>query len=136
MKHGILYDNMPSFIAYLTGGIIVFFTGIVPILITTVVLIIADTFSGIWAALKNKEKITSARMSNVLAKFFLYIIIIICAHAIDIYMINLPVFLYATTAAISTVEFTSIVENVYKATGINLIKVITKFIKKGRDEHI
>lgn len=104
------------------GGayIITFFTGIVPAMIATGVLIGVDTIAGIWAALRSGEKFSSRKFGNLAAKMVLYQALIISAHAIDLYMIHMPVFLYATTSGLAMIEFSSIVEKVDKATGIDL----------------
>ena len=72
MKTFLPFDSLGSFIIYTIGALAVFFTGIIAAMITTGVIIMADTVSGIWASRRRNEPFRSDKFSNVIVKFFLY----------------------------------------------------------------
>ena len=128
------FDSLTSFYIYVITGVAVFFAGILTAMIVMGFLIIADTVSGIIASVRAGEPFSSRKLANMASKFLLYQLVIISAHAIDLYMIGLPMLLTATLSGLSLIEFTSIVENVDKATGINLWSYIRNVVKRKSDE--
>lgn len=124
------FDSLTSFYIYVITGLAVFFVGILTAMIVMGFLIIADTVSGIIASVRAGEPFSSRKLANMASKFLLYQLVIISAHAIDLYMIGLPMLLTATLSGLSLIEFTSIVENVDKATGINLWSYIRNIVKR------
>lgn len=100
------------------------FIPIKTLLACTLVLVIADTFSGMAAAYKRGEKLTSAGLRRSVTKIFVYEISICVGYLAEKYMnIGIPVVNLISTA-ISAVEVKSILENLEAVNGSNFLKAI------------
>lgn len=96
-----------------------------PLLLACGALIIADTITGMFAAHKRKEKISSAEMRRSITKMFVYQIAIISAFVLEKYMLDglLPVS-KVVSGVIGMVEFKSILENVSTIAGQDILKMV------------
>lgn len=110
---------------------------ILPALVITGILIFTDFGTGIYAAHKRREKITSSRMRDTLDKILVYNVSIFLAHIIERFMIQeaIPV-LRIVLGFIALAEFKSISENFHKITGINLYKKFLAYLKKKHNIEI
>lgn len=126
----IIAEIPASFTAYLVGALIIFFSGIANAMFATGIIIVIDTVSGVWASKRHGEKFESRKFGNLLSKLVLYQLLIISAHSIDMYMIETRIFVPACLIALSGVEFASIVENIDKATGVNLWDYLKNTVKR------
>ena len=106
-----------------------FFIPISGILIMIGVLIIIDTFTGIWKANKLEEKITSRKLSAIISKLALYEVTVIMFFLIDQFILNdiiltffsVPFMLTKVVALVlSSIEVMSINENYKVVKGIDL----------------
>ena len=106
-----------------------FFLPISGILIMIGVLIIIDTFTGIWKANKLKDKITSRKLSSIISKLALYEVTVIMFFLIDKFILNdilltffsVPFMLTKIVALVlSSIEVMSINENYKVVKGIDL----------------
>ena len=97
-----------------------FFIPISGILIMIGVLIIIDTFTGIWKANKLEDKITSRKLSAIISKLALYEVTVIMFFLIDRFILNdiiltffsVPFMLTKIVALLlSSIEVMSINEN-------------------------
>lgn len=95
------------------------------VLISVGVLIVADLVTGVWAAHKLKQKISSAKLRNTVSKFFIYQTAVITAFILETYLLDgsLPV-IKLVAGLIGAVEGLSIFENLNKISGNNLFKVL------------
>lgn len=96
-----------------------------PMLIACGVLIVADTITGMLAAYKRKEQITSAEMRRSVSKMFVYQIAIISAFVLEKWIMHdsIPVS-RIVSGVIGLVEFKSILENVSSITGQDILKMV------------
>lgn len=99
------------------------------LLIAVGFLIFADTVSGILAARKRGEKISSAKLRGVVTKAFVYQICVISGFIMEKYIIDdvLPVS-KIIAGAIAAVEFRSLLENSECILGYEVFEEIKKRI--------
>lgn len=93
------------------------------VIITAGFLIFADLITGIFAARKRKEKISSAGLSRTVAKLAVYQTVIITGYMLQVNLLNniVPV-VNIVSGIIGMVEFKSIVENANTILGTDLFK--------------
>lgn len=95
-------------------------------------LVVIDLITGIWAALKRKEKITSKKLSYTISKIILYTIALISGIAVHevfkVFSVTLIVNMIAAFLAIT--EFKSIAENISSILGIDFAGFIKKLIRR------
>lgn len=95
-------------------------------------LIFADMATGIVAAIKREEKITSRALSRTVWKVLVYQIAVISGFAMQhLFTDALPV-AKIVAGMIGCVEFLSMSENVKSITGLDLRSAIEKITKTGR----
>lgn len=131
---------MSPWIKALGVAIIAALAPIHAMLITVHVLIATDAVTGVWAALKRDEKISSAGLRRTITKTFVYMMSIICAYLCETHLIKgiLPLANIAA-GAIGVVELKSILENADKIMGGSLFKSLIEKLgsvndKKSTDE--
>ncbi len=92
-------------------------TPIHPVLLAVSFLIILDFVTGIWAAKKRNEKITSTNLKKTVVKTFLYQCSIIVAWLMETYLLDgIPV-IKVVTGIIAVTEGKSFFENIHAITG-------------------
>lgn len=112
-----LYDGMLVILALLAP--------VQSILISCGVMIVADMLTGMVAAKKRGEKISSAEMRRSITKMFIYQIAIISGFVLETYMLeNLLPVSKIVAGVIGTVEFKSILENVSVIAGQDIVKLV------------
>ena len=95
--------------------------------------VISDFITGCWAARRKGEMWTSNKFRNSISKCGAYMFVIICAK---IFENILPAYLEQTevtrlfAAIIVGVEFYSVLENFYKATGSRVFYLLTQWTNK------
>ena len=106
---------------------------IIPIkgfLLFCVAVVFADTITGIKAARKEGQKISSKGMYRTTEKIVVYFTsILIFELAKNTFSIPFPI-TYMMAMMISATELFSVAENVQRITGVNLNVLITRFFKK------
>lgn len=95
------------------------FAPIQALLLTTGVMVVVDLLSGIIAAVKRKEPITSAGLRRTISKIFVYESAIMLAYLAEHYMSDILPFVKMASAMISVVELKSIYENLSAISGGN-----------------
>ena len=108
--------------------VLTFFLPIYPAMVAVGILIIIDTMTGVIAAYRNKEQITSKKLGGAITKSIVYQLLIISAHLCETYLFASIPFVKISLAFLAMTEFTSIAENFQKATGKNFIKYIKGFM--------
>lgn len=105
------------------------------ILISVGFLIGADLITGMWAAHKRNEKISSAAMRRTISKVLIYNIAVISGFLLETYLLS-SVFPVAKLVAgvIGLVEFTSILENGNTILGQNIFKMVLKKLGSENDK--
>lgn len=92
-------------------------------IIATVLIVFLDLVLGVSASIKEGYRISSRSLRRTVAKVFVYEITIILAWVIEAYMIDYPL-LKAATGLIGIVEGKSCLENLYRLTKVDLLKMI------------
>jgi uncharacterized membrane protein len=122
------YDGIAY--AICCGVIFSFFLPIKHFLIFTIFVVFADTVTGIMAAKKRNEPITSKGLYRTSQKVVTYFCGIMIFHGASI-TFGLPSqIVYSVSFLISFTELYSISENIKSITGVNIGTAILKFIKK------
>lgn len=104
------------------------------VLVTVGILIMADLFTGILAAIKRKDKISSAVMRRTISKMFIYQLAVICGFLLETYLMGgiLPV-AKIVAGVIGMVEFKSILENSNTIMGGDVFKTILSKLGSDND---
>jgi uncharacterized membrane protein len=111
------------------GVLFSFFLPIKHFLIFTIFVVFADTVTGILAAKKRKEPITSKGLYRTTQKILTYFCGIMIFHGASI-TFGLPSQItYSVSFLISFTELYSISENIKSITGVNLATTILKYFK-------
>ena len=107
------------------------------VLVTVGFLILVDLVTGIWAALKRKEKISSAVMRRTISKMLVYQLAIISGFMLETYILDgvLPV-AKIVAGVIGMVEFKSILENSNKIVGGDIFKAVLTKLGSDNDAKI
>jgi uncharacterized membrane protein len=112
------------------GVLFSFFLPIKHFLIFTIFVVFADTVTGILAAKKRKEPITSKGLYRTSQKILTYFCGIMIFHGASI-TFGLPFqIVYSVSFLISFTELYSISENIKVITGVNLATTILRFFTK------
>ena len=111
------------------GFIASFFVPIKGFLLFVIFVVFSDTFTGILAAKKRKETITSKGLYRTSQKILTYFCGIMIFHGASI-TFGLPSqIVYSVSFLISFTELYSISENIKSITGVNLATTILKYFK-------
>jgi hypothetical protein len=104
------------------------------VILTAGILIIADLFTGMLAAKKRGEKITSAALSRTVAKMAVYQTVIITGFMLQKNLLGdiVPV-INIVGGVIGMVEFKSIIENANTILGTDIFKEIIKKMASRND---
>jgi phage-related holin len=110
------------------------FSPIKMVIITVGVLIMADLTTGILAARKRGEKISSSAMRRTISKMFIYQLTIICGFMLETNILSniIPV-AKIVAGVIGMVEFKSILENANTIVGGDIYKMILKKLGSDND---
>lgn len=104
-------------------------------LVTVGILIIMDALTGVYAAYKRKEKITSAVMRRTLSKMLVYQGVVVCGWLLELNILEhlMPV-AKIVAGAIGIVEFKSILENANSISGVNLFQSVIDKLGSDNDK--
>jgi phage-related holin len=97
-------------------------------------LVLSDTATGIWAALKVKDKITSRKAGRIISKLLVYPLAIIVAKVTQVYLTPEIPWVHVTAGIIAIVEIKSVFENMSIILGYDLWLRIKEVIWKPREE--
>lgn len=101
------------------------------LLTTSAILIAVDLISGVVAAHKRKEPITSSGLRRTISKLFVYEIALILAFLAETYMMPMIPVTKMVSSLVALTELKSIYENLDSITGGDLLKTIIS--KLGSD---
>ncbi len=108
------------------------FAPIKMLLITVGVLIFADALTGIIAAKKRNEEISSAGMRRTVTKMFVYQLAVITGFMLEVYLLGGSIPVSKLVAGfVGTVEFKSMLENATEITGLDFKSIIQKLGSKN-----
>lgn len=116
-------------------GIVAVLAPIHTMMITVLVLLSADTLTGIWAAIKRNEGINSAGLRRTITKAVMYMLALICGFICQKYLLAdiLPV-VNIIASAVGVVELKSILENADSITGGSLFKSLIEKLGSVNDK--
>jgi hypothetical protein len=93
-------------------------------MIAVSVMVLIDLITGIWAAHRRKEKITSNGIRRTISKTLAYQIAIFSSFLMEKYFLSgIPV-VKVVAGLIGTTEFKSVLENLSSITGIDFLQVV------------
>lgn len=118
--------------AYALSAVIGFLEPLWVMMLWFLIFVVVDFITGIYASLIEGKLITSNKMQKTVVKFITYATAIFLLHGIDAYLITLTKLYLARIGAtlICGIELYSIFENMYRATGNPVFKVLTQFTLK------
>jgi uncharacterized membrane protein len=112
------------------GVLFSFFFPIKHFLIFTIFVVFADTVTGIMAAKKRNEPITSKGLYRTSQKVVVYFVGIMIFHGASV-TFGLPSqIVYSVSFLISFTELYSISENIKSITGVNIGTLVLKFFRR------
>jgi uncharacterized membrane protein len=112
------------------GVLFSFFLPIKDFLIFTIFVVFADTVTGIMAAKKRNEPITSKGLYRTSQKVVVYFVGIMIFHGASV-TFGLPSqIVYSVSFLISFTELYSISENIKSITGVNIGTLVLKFFRR------
>lgn len=122
--------------SYLIASILGFLEPIGVLILWSLIFIIADMATGIYAAFCKGDLITSHKMQRTIVKFLMYSSSIMLLEGLDVYLITFADLNLARIGAtiICGIELYSIFENCYKATGNVVFKALTQFVRTKTKE--
>lgn len=101
-----------------------------PLLYGTIAIVFIDLITGIWKAIKIKEKITSRRMRETIGKLAIYLLVILGGFAADnMASDGAPAIAKVLAGAIALVEIKSVAENASKILGYDLWTMVVAKLK-------
>ncbi len=135
---------MKTYLLNALAGLLLFFTPIQGLVITVGMIVLLDTFTGIFKSVKLKgwSSIRSRILSNIISKMLLYEICIVLLFPIDKFLLNdllihiISVQYFATKLTcivIILIEGTSIKENIEEALNIKIWQILRNTIKRAKE---
>ena len=123
--------------SYSIAAIMAFFEPLWVLILWFFIFIMVDFITGIYAAMVEGKFITSHKMRKTVGKFISYSTAVILLHGIDSYMLPFDALFLARIGAtiICGIELHSIFENLYRATGNSVFRVLTQFSAKKLEQH-
>lgn len=126
--------NNMKYAEALLATILAVFAPIKALIAVALILIGADLVSGILAALKKKQPITSAGLRRTVTKLMVYLAAICLGYLVEHYMVSdyLPIS-KMISGVISLVELKSILENLDVLNGSSLFKTVIEKLGSVND---
>lgn len=128
-------ENVLSFLSKVILTIVAILSPIHTVMIAAGVLIVADLITGIIAAKKRGEPISSAGFRRTVSKMLVFQSAVICGFITEQYLLKgtVPV-TNIVASVIGLTELTSILENLNSISGTNLLQDIIKRIGSDNDK--
>lgn len=124
-----------KFLEAMLAAILAVFAPIKMILITTLVLVFADLFTGMIAAYKRGELLKSSAMRRTITKILVYLSAVCLGFLVETYMLEGYLALSKIVAGlIGVVELKSILENLDSINGSPLFKSLIKKLGSVNDD--
>ena len=128
---------------YIIPSLIVFFAPVLGLAIAISVLVLLDTVLGIGSAYKQKQKITSRKLSQLISKMFLYLGVLYLIFPVDYYLLNeifkmlIPSVTYFATKlvalSLATIEIKSCAENLKSGWKIDIFQTIKGLVDRAKE---
>lgn len=135
---------MKAYILNIFAALLLFLTPIHGLVITVGLIVMLDTFTGIFKSVKLKgwSSIRSRTLSNIISKMLLYEMCIILLFPIDKFLLNDLLMRLVSVQFFSTkltciviilIEGTSIKENIEESLNIKIWSIIKNIIKRAKE---
>jgi phage-related holin len=126
---------MKDFVVGLAVSTLAVFAPIKSVILVTGLLIFADLITGILAARKKKQKITSAGLRRTVTKIFVYNAAILLGFLAETYMLDgfIPISKIAS-GLIAVVEMASLLENLNTINGSPIFKALIQKLGSINDK--
>lgn len=96
----------------------------------------SDFVTGILAAIKRKERVSSRGMRNTVVKIILYFIAILLSEGmVVVFKIPGHMLTYSVAFVIAVTEFRSNIENIESATGTSIWSAIKNFVTQKNNNN-
>ena len=119
-----IWNTVETVMGGMVGMALGFVMPIWPFIITAIALVFADAITGVIAAKKRGDKITSRGFYRTSQKIVVYMVSILACEGIRVVFVpGIPV-TYTAAAAISVTELKSILENTRTVSGVNIFQQI------------
>lgn len=115
--------------SYIISAIIGFIEPIWVLIFWSLIFILVDMVTGIYASIVERKLITSHKLQRTVVKFLMYSTSVILLHGLDTYMLTFMECGLAKIgcALICGIELYSVFENCYRITKNPVFKVLTQF---------
>jgi len=133
-----IYKGAVDFVTKISLLIIAFYAPLKGLILTILLLVVLDLVTGLWASIKKRTKITSAKLSRTITKLMVYLFTISVVQIVAKFIIligDVPITEMVSSFIILT-ELQSVLENVNKISKQNfLVALIDKIslVTKGRN---
>jgi len=113
------------------------------IVIATIVVVLFDLLTGVYASWKESIPITSNKLGKIIPKLLLYNLTILCVYLLDQHILGEFVLFFSNISLFATkiigmaifmVEFTSIINNVERSLKIQFLPIFRGWMKTIRTE--
>lgn len=123
--------------AYTIMSVVSFLEPLWVLILWFFIFIACDFITGISASIKERQIITSNKMSRSIKKLLMYSMAIVLVHAIDKDMLTFVDLGLAKICAtiICGIELYSIFENCYRLTGNEVFRLLTRFTMKKIEDN-
>jgi hypothetical protein len=137
-------NKMKSFFLNVLAGLTLFFAPITGLIVVVGLVIMFDTFTGIYKSVKLKGwcSIRSRKLSQIISKLVLYELSVLVLFPIDKFLLNefflsfVSIQFFATKLVcifLIVVEVTSIKENIEEALNIDILKAVKRFLSRAKE---
>ena len=118
-----LFTSLEALTGAFFGAVLSFITPIAPFFWLAVGLVVLDTITGMTAARRRKEKISSKGFARLLSKIVVYMASIVACHGVEM-VLKVPHVTFLAVGAIAFTELLSVLENTRVVSGANIAGVV------------
>lgn len=129
-----LFTKVEALIGWLTGLLVSFTAPIAPFILVAFGLILVDAITGIIAAKKNGDKITSRGFYRTVEKIVVYAGAILSCEAVHVVFLPSVPITYGASLAIVMTELKSVLENTTIVSGVDILSQIKGMLPKQNKE--
>lgn len=118
--------------------LIAFFAPVINIVSAVMLLIVVDFITGVWASLKEKQRITSSAMSRSIAKTFVYNTTILITYIVHKYLLvgfDFPI-VSIVSGFVALTEMKSILENLDRISTHSVLKDLILIFSNERERRL
>lgn len=114
----------------LSAWVVTFLAPVKATVFAVLFLVLSDLVTGIWAAIKRKEKFTSAKLRQTPVKLIGYLAAVILAFVTESVLLPEIPIVKVVAGLLASVELTSALENLSSITGTPMDELVKKLFNK------